>query len=202
MKKINFYLCLLALAVVTFLFQNSLLAQDYYYKKVVTVPTPEIFSPDDYAERENKTYFWIIGGGCMVEKLPLSAAEYILPMFFVAYESIHKKSIGDFDFSWSMGFYDLMPEIEFALTIPVKPFDIRISAGGYYDFIIGGHAGLLTKAGLILNKRIGMDVIFIPIGTQPTVSYSQSLKANKIIENDGEHGLDFPVMGVLFSFRI
>lgn len=202
MKKFNFYLFSIAFVLATFLSQNSLLATDYYYKKVITVPTPEIASSDDYAERENKTNFWIIGGGAMVEKLPLAIAEYTLPIIFVAYENIHKKSIGGLDFSWSIGFYDLMPEIEFAITIPVKPFDIRISTGGYYDFIIGGHTGLLVKSGIILNKRIGLDVILVPIGTQPTVSYSQSLKQKKFVENDGTHGLDFPIMGVLISFRL
>jgi len=180
--------------------QNIYSQESYYYKKAVTVPVPEIEN-DEYAAREGRTYFWIVGGGAMVEKLPISAAKYTLPMIFVAYESIYKKSISALDFSWSIGFYDLMPEIEFAVTIPIKPFDIRLSAGCYYDIIIGGHAGLLTKTGIIINKTIGLDVILIPIGTQPTVSYSESLKKQKIIENDGEHGLDFPIMGMMFTLR-
>jgi hypothetical protein len=34
-----------------------------------------------------------------------------------------------------------MPEIEFGMTIPAKPFDFRLSAGGFYDVIIGGMFG-------------------------------------------------------------
>jgi hypothetical protein len=202
MKKINFYLLSMVLAAITLLFQNNSFAEDYYYKKVLTVPTPEIPNQDEYVVRENRTNFWIIGAGAMVEKLPISIAEYTLPLIFVAYENIHKKSIGDFDFSWAIGFYDLIPELEFALTVPLKPFDIKISFGGYYDFIIGGNTGMLVKGGIIVNKTIGMDLIWIPIGTQPTVSYSQSLKQKKFVENDGSHGLNFPIMGVLVSYRI
>lgn len=155
-----------------------------------------------YDERESRTGFWILGGGAAVNKLPVSASEYTLPLVFFAYESIQKKAIGDLDFSWSIGFYDLMPEIEAAVTMPLKPFDLRVSAGAYYDFIIGGHAGLLLKFGVIMNKYLGVDVLFIPIGTQPEVSYSESLKQGRIVLNDGEHGLDFPLFGLLLSVRM
>ncbi len=155
-----------------------------------------------YDERESRTGFWIIGGGAAVNRLPVSASEYTLPLIFFAYESIHKKAIGDLDFSWSIGFYDLMPEIEAAVTMPLKPFDLRVSAGAYYDFIIGGHGGLLLKFGVVMNKYLGIDVLLIPIGTQPAVSYSESLKQQKIVMNDGEHGLDFPLYGLLLSVRM
>ena len=72
----------------------------------------------------------------MVNRMPISASEYTLPIAFFAYESIYKKMLGPFDFSWSIGFYDLMPEIEFSAILPLKPFDLRVSAGAYYDFII------------------------------------------------------------------
>ncbi|MCX7698595.1 MAG: hypothetical protein N2114_03920 [Candidatus Goldbacteria bacterium] len=204
MKNTNLFLKVVLVALVLVcgsMMQNVYSQEGYYYKKAVTVPAPEIEN-DEYTAREGRTYFWIVGGGAMVEKLPISAAKYTLPIIFVAYESIYKKSISALDFSWSIGFYDLMPEIEFAVTVPLKPFDIKLSAGGYYDLIIGGHAGLLTKVGIIINKTIGFDVILVPIGTQPTVSYSESLKKQKIIENDGQHGLDFPIMGMMFSVRI
>ena len=155
-----------------------------------------------YDERESRTGFWILGGGAAVNRLPVSASQYTLPLVFFAYESIQKKAIGELDFSWSIGFYDLMPEIEAAVTMPLKPFDLRVSAGAYYDFIIGGHAGLLLKFGIIMNKYLGIDVMLIPIGTQPEVSYSESLRQQRIVLNDGEHGLDFPLFGLLLSVRM
>ena len=180
-------------------------AQDYYYRKAVTVdpamPTPEITDRDLYAERDTRTGFWLLGAGAMVNRLPLSASEYTLPMVYFAYESIYKKMMGTLDFSWSIGFYDLMPEIEFAVILPMKPFDLRLSGGGYYDLIIGGSAGTLWKLGVILNKYVQFDMLIIPFGTQPAVSYSESLKQHRIVNNDGNHGLKFPVFGAMLSTR-
>ena len=201
----NLILKVLAVAVTTAVLAPAATAQDYYYKKAVTVdsiPVPEIQDRDVYAERDTRTGFWLIGAGAMVNRLPLSASDYTLPMFYFAYESIYKKMINPFDFSWSIGFYDLMPEIEFAVIMPMKPFDFRLSVGGYYDLIFGGHAGMLVKTGIILNKCVQFDVLLIPFGTQPTVSYSESLKQGRIVLNDGNHGLKFPVFGALISMRI
>lgn len=156
---------------------------------------------DLYAEKENKTGFWIIGAGGAVNSLPLAASKFTLPLIYVAYEGVNKRSLGNIDTSWSFGLYDFMPEVEFALIMPVKPLDFRLSVGAYYDIIIGGHAGVLVKAGAILNKTYSFDLMVIPIGTQPSVSYSESLSQQKIVKNDGSHGLEFPVFGVLASIR-
>jgi hypothetical protein len=181
------------------------MAEDYYYKKTVAVD-PAVQAPDTaerdlYAERDTKTGFWLFGAGAMVNRLPLSASEYTLPMVYFAYESIYKKMMGSLDFSWSIGFYDLMPEIEFGAILPMKPFDLRLSGGGYYDLILGGSAGTLWKLGIILNKAVQFDVLIIPFGTQPAVSYSESLKQHHIVNNDGQHGLKFPVYGAMLSTR-
>ena len=90
-------------------------------------------------------------GGAAVNSLPISASKFTLPLVYVAYEAISKKSLGDFDSSWSFGLYDLM---------------------------------------------------FIPIGSQPTVSYSEFLAKQHIVTNDGSHGLNFSVFGVLLGFRL
>jgi hypothetical protein len=156
---------------------------------------------DEYTKRDGRTGFWIVGAGAMVNKLPVSLSEYVLPMVYVAYERIQKKALGSLDFSWSFGFYDLMPEAEFAVIIPAKPFDFRVSVGGYYDFIFGGHAGVLAKVGVIIQKTISLDLVMVPIGTQPIISYSESLSQEKAVLNDGEHGMEFPVFGVLLSTR-
>ncbi|HPI02285.1 MAG TPA: hypothetical protein PLB12_00075 [Candidatus Goldiibacteriota bacterium] len=163
-----------------------------------TVPSWE---RDVYAEKENKTGFWVLGAGGAVNSLPLASSKFTLPLIYLAYEGVNKKSLGNFDTSWSFGLYDFMPEAEFAVIMPVKPLDFRLSVGAYYDIIIGGHAGMLVKAGAILNKTYSFDVMVIPIGTQPSVSYSESLSQQKIVENDGKHGLEFPVFGVLASIR-
>jgi hypothetical protein len=156
---------------------------------------------EEYDRRSGRTGFWILGAGAAVDKLPIAASKYTLPMVFFAYESIHKKALGELDFSWSFGLYDLMPEFELAVIIPVKPFDFRVSVGGYYDFWLGGHGGLLVKAGVILNKTVGLDIMLIPYGTQPSVSYSETLNKGYVVENDGDHGLEFPLFGVLLSTR-
>ncbi|PKL92034.1 MAG: hypothetical protein CVV21_04615 [Candidatus Goldiibacteriota bacterium HGW-Goldbacteria-1] len=156
---------------------------------------------DIYAEKEDKTGFWVIGAGGAVNSLPLASSKFTLPLIYVAYEGVNKKALGIFDASWSFGLYDFMPEAEIALILPVKPIDFRLSVGAYYDIIIGGHAGVLVKAGAILNKTYSFDLMVIPIGTQPSVSYSESLSQQKIVENDGNHGLEFPVFGVLTSIR-
>ncbi len=157
---------------------------------------------DEYDARANKTGYWVVGVGAAVNSLPLSASKFTLPLLYVGYESINRKSIGDMDMAWAFGLYDLMPEIEFAVMIPAKPFDFRISAGGFYDVIIGGTVGVIAKAGVIINKSMQFDLVFIPIGTQPTVSYSESLAQQHIVMNDGKHGLDFPVFGVQVSYRM
>jgi len=173
-------------------------AEGYYYKQGLEQENTEV---DSYDVKDSKTGFWILGGGLMVGSLPLSQSETNLPMVFFAYESIHKKMLGSMDFSWSIGFYDLMPEVEFAAIMPVKPFDVRIAVGGYYDFIIGGHAGMFFKAGMIINKLVGVDLVMIPIGTQPSVSYQDSIEQGEIVPYDGENGLDFPIYGLLVSLR-
>ncbi len=191
-----------AMAVVVLGVAGSVFAEDFYYKKSVGNSAPDLAGDDLYEQRESRTGFWIIGGGAMVNRMPIAASQYTLPIAFFAYESIYKNMLGPFDFSWSIGFYDLMPEIEFSAILPLKPFDLRFSAGAYYDLIIGGHAGLLLKGGVIINKYIGFDVLLIPIGTQPTVSYSQTMDQGRIVENDGEHGLDFPIFGAMITFRL
>ena len=176
-------------------------AEEYNYKRTI-VQSSTVENEDPYEARASRTGYWIVGGGAAVNKMPISASKFTLPLAYVAYESINKKSIGDFDFSWSFGLYDLMPEIEFGLIIPAKPFDFRLSVGAFYDVIIGGTLGMLCKAGVIINKSVQFDLMFIPIGTQPTISYSESLAQQHIVENDGDHGLEFPVFGVLIGFRI
>jgi hypothetical protein len=205
-KTIGF---VLAVAVTAAVMAPAVCAQDYYYKKAVTVDSSAKAAAEEltgerdvYAERDSKTGFWLIGGGAMVNRLPLSASEFTLPMLYFAYESIYKKAMGPFDFSWSIGFYDLMPEIEAAVFLPMKPFDLRISVGGYYDFIIGGHAGMLLKTGIVLNKYAQFDLLFVPFGTQPTISYSELLKTGNKVDYDGTNGLKFPLFGALVSIRI
>jgi hypothetical protein len=190
----------LAVAVTAAVLAPAVMAQDYYYKKAAV--SESIQDRDVYAERDTKTGFWIVGAGAMVNRLPLSASEFTLPMIYFAYESIYKKMLGAFDFSWSIGFYDLMPEIEFAVIMPMKPFDLRVSVGGYYDMILGGHAGMLMKTGIILNKYVQFDVLLIPFGTQPTISYQELITTGKKVEYDGTNGLKFPVFGALLSIRI
>lgn len=204
MKK--FIVCVLAVAVTAAVMAPAVLAQEYYYKKAVTVdpviPVPETAERDVYAERDSRTGFWLIGAGAMVNRLPLSASEFTLPLIYFAYESIYKKMMGPFDFSWCIGLYDLIPEIEFAVIMPMKPFDFRVSVGGYYDFIIGGHAGMLLKTGIILNKYVQFDLMFVPIGSQPTISYSELLETGNKVDYDGTNGLKFPIFGALLSIRI
>jgi hypothetical protein len=74
--------------------------------------------------------------------------------------------------------------------------------GGYYDMILGGHAGMLMKTGIILNKYVQFDVLLIPFGTQPTISYQELITTGKKVEYDGTNGLKFPVFGALLSIRI
>lgn len=199
MKKLN--VVVLTALVLTAGMAANVKAEDYNYKRTIAQAAPAD-SDDPYEARASKTGYWILGGGAAVNSLPISASKFTLPLVYVAYESISKKSLGDFDSSWSFGLYDLMPEIEFGMTIPAKPFDFRFSAGGFYDVIIGGMFGVLCKAGVIINKSVEFDLMFIPIGSQPTVSYSESLAQQHIVENDGSHGLKFPVFGVLLGFRI
>jgi hypothetical protein len=198
MKK--FLVAILAGLTLTAGFTVKANAQNYDINHNV-IQAPNAEDEDLYDSRAGKTGYWILGGGAAVNKMPLSASKFTLPLGYLAYESISKKSIGNNDFSWCFGLYDLMPELEFGMIIPAKPFDFRLSAGGFYDMIIGGSAGMLVKAGVIINKSLEFDLMFIPIGTQPTVSYSQSIQQSKIVENDGHHGLDFPVFGILFGLR-
>lgn len=205
MKKL--IVMVIAAAVTAAVFAPAVMAEDFYYKKAaVNDDMADLVKAekDVYAEKDSKTGFWLIGAGAAVDRLPLTAAKFSLPMFYFAYESIYKKMLGTLDFSWSIGFYDLMPELEFAVLMPMKPFDIRISAGGYYDLIIGGAAGMLVKLGVILNKTVQFDLLMIPIGTQPTISYQDLISTGKKIDvsEAANNGLKFPIFGVLLSIRI
>jgi hypothetical protein len=201
----NLILKVLAIAVTAAVLAPAVTAQDYYYKKataVETVQATDTQERDIYAEKESKTGFWLVGAGAMVNKLPLTAADFTLPMIYFSYESVYKKMLGPLDFAWSLGFYDLMPELEFAVSMPMKPFDLRLSVGGYYDLVIGGAGGMLVKMGVVLNKTVQFDVLLIPIGTQPTISYSELLSTGKKVNYDGTNGLKFPIFGALLSMRI
>jgi hypothetical protein len=173
----------------------------YGRKTMQQVAAGEGDAEDLYQERASRTGFWMFGAGAAVNSMPISASKFTLPLVYLGYESIEKKALGDYDFSWAFGLYDLMPEVELGMIIPAKPFDFRFSAGGFYDVIIGGTLGVLLKAGVIINKAMEFDLMFIPIGTQPSVSYSESLAQQHIVMNDGKHGLDFPVYGILVGYR-
>jgi hypothetical protein len=180
---------------------TALFAQGYNYKSVLKEEKSQGALLDQYDENAKKNGMWIIGAGAAINRLPVAASEFTLPLFYFGYEALQKKALGEMDYSWCFGFYDFMPSVEFAAYINAKPFDFRFSAGGYYDLIIGGSAGVVCKAGVVINKSVGFDVLMIPVGTQPSVSYSESLKTGKVVENDGSHGLEFPVYGVMVNFR-
>lgn len=197
MKKI------LAILAVAMAMAVQAYAEGYNYKSLVTEEktTPAAAKGDQYDEMAKKNGYWILGAGAAINKLPVAASEYTLPLVYLGYEALQKKALGDLDFAWCFGFYDFMPSIEFAAYINAKPFDFRFSAGGYYDLIFGGSAGLVCKAGVVINKGLSFDVLVIPVGTQPEISYSESMKQGKFVKNDGDAGLDYPVYGVMLNMR-
>lgn len=137
-----------------------------------------IFATRKYAQRSH----WYWGLGAVVSDVPVMQSRFKIPFSQVLYEYNFGDLNSNVRFSMGGGFYGLMailpvPAIQPSLYIGSENNDVmgRFSLGGFSDFVVGGHSGVLLSAGVVIKNRIDVSIVGVPYGTQPVRPYPELL---------------------------
>lgn len=153
------------------------------------------------------------GVGLVVSDLPVAVAGLRLPITTLAYERSFMDPDKKIHSSAELGllwFYGILPfpELSANLYFGSEKQDIqgKFGLGGFYDIAIGGHAGLMTKIGVVLKNRFDISFLIVPTGSDSKQSYQEFFgidtpeEAQKFYEENGQHVI-MPYYGMLFTVR-
>jgi hypothetical protein len=153
------------------------------------------------------------GVGMAFTKLPFLMSDLKLPLSSFYYDRQFTDPRSFVRASAEIGLYGFtlvlpVPEVGSNLYIGGEdsPIQGKIGVGGFYDIAVGGHAGILTKIGVVLANRIDLSIFVVPTGTDSKRSYQEFLglesqeKADAYFAKTGHH-VGMPYFGFLFTIR-
>lgn len=167
----------------------------------------------DVQNAPSKTHH-TFGMGLVVDRLPVSMANLTIPLSYYAWERQFVDpmrrvragiEIGTY------GFYGLLPIPELGTNMYIggedQPIVGKIGIGGFYDIIVGGHGGLMIKAGIIAANRFDINLMIVPVGSDSKRSYSEFLgletktEAKEYYDRHGYY-VKLPYYGLMIGLRI
>jgi len=169
------------------------------YEKGITSFQDFVFYQDGFIKDR-----FVVGGGGVSNDWPVATADLKFGMGQIAWERfISDYQRGLMKYSWEMGSYfmDLkapVPYVQGNYYIGEYPFYMKLSVGTGAEVIVGGHAMIYGKLGLEIGELLEMSLLFVPVGTQPKVSYSD------LTTKEGEAGytpINFPYVGFLVTLK-
>lgn len=163
-------------------------------------------------EPKNTHLSW--GLGMALSQVPFSMSKLKLPLSYYSYDHQFTDPRGFIRSSVELGLYGFnviipVPTLGSNLYFGSEEADIqgKIGLGGFYDIAVGGHAGVVAKAGLIMKNRFGIDLFVVPTGLDSKKSYtevlgieSKSAAEQGALENGGKYVI-MPYFGFMLTIR-
>jgi hypothetical protein len=123
---------------------------------------------------------WSWGLGLMTTDIPIAASRLTAFMTQIFYERNLNNTDASYRFALGGGFYGLGGLLPVPVLRPAfyfgsekSPIMGRVTVGGFYDLLVGGHAGVSLTAGMVVRNRFDFSIILVPWGTQPVRPYQE-----------------------------
>lgn len=144
-----------------------------------------------------------VGIGMVINNLPVAISKMKLPLSYFFWEKQFTDPTHFFHSGIEIGVHGIyalspVPEVGANLYLGSEEGDIqgKLGLGAVYDIIIGGHAGLTAKAGIIYKNRFDFSFILVPTGTDAKQSYYDVFGVG-----EGSNEVDMPYGGFMFTIR-
>ena len=122
---------------------------------------------------------WGFGVGGVANRIPLSLSTFSVLMSQVWYSYTLGDPNADSRFTTTLGAYGfqlILPiprfSVEYYLGKENQDMQLKAGLGGFYDLVIGGHAGLVTELGIVIANRVDISLFAVPIGIDSVRSYT------------------------------
>ncbi len=172
----------------------------------------QIYSGQEFKkfQKTNSSGRILIGVGCIVDKFPIADAAFAKGVIHLGYEH-YFMNVRRGPVKWSpevglqmLNWYLPTPYACANFYAGKYPFYGKVGIGGYYEFVLGGHAAMFLNLACELNQFIEVNYMLIPLGTQPRRSYNayEGEYLKKGDPNFSKVDIDFPYMGVFLNFKL
>ena len=157
---------------------------------------------------------WGTGVGLVVSEFPISMSKLTIGLSQVYYEYQFTDPTNKVRTSLEgglYGFYMLLPVPEVAANMYFgsEESDVqgKLGVGGFYDISVGGHAGIMAKAGAVIKNKFDLTFFVVPTGLDAKRSYGEFMqmeskeRAEQNYIRNGDQYVIMPYYGMLFSIR-
>ena len=136
---------------------------------------------------------WGFGVGGVANRIPLALSTFNVLMSQIWYSYTLGDPNADSRFATSVGAYGfllIMPvpkvSIEYYLGKEDQGIQFKTGLSGFYDIVVGGHAGLAAEVGMVIVNRFDISLFVVPAGIDSVTSYGQfiGLRTKEKAEED------------------
>jgi hypothetical protein len=123
---------------------------------------------------------WGFGVGGVANRIPLALSTFNVLMSQIWYSYTLGDPNAESRFATSVGAYGfllIMPvpkvSIEYYLGKEDQGIQFKTALSGFYDIVVGGHAGLAAEVGMVIVNKFDISLFVVPAGTDSVTSYGQ-----------------------------
>ena len=136
-----------------------------------------VYSQDDNGASQTH---WGFSVGGVANKIPLSLSTFNVLMSQIWYSYTLGDPNADSRIATSLGAYGFslvlpVPKVSVEYYLGREDQDIQFKGGlgGFYDLVVGGHAGLVTELGIVIANKVDVSAFVVPIGLDSVRSYGE-----------------------------